>query len=116
MFWVFLTVTLGLVGYFLALPLLRLTWRPGQGEILLPGGARAREEDFAATLRGALAATALGGEAPLPFGPGWIGCLGYGLRSAFEDVPEQHPGDTGIADVHLSYYAAVAVYDRVDEA
>ncbi|MHC4971403.1 MAG: aminodeoxychorismate synthase component I [Planctomycetota bacterium] len=99
-----------------ALPLVRLTWRPGQGEILLPGGARARDEDFAATLRTALVATALRGEAPLPFGPGWIGCFGYGLRSAFEDVPERHGDDTGIADVHLSYYPAVAVYDRVDEA
>jgi len=98
-----------------ALPLVRLTWRPGRGEILLPGGARAHEEDFPTTLREALTATALGGEAPLPFGPGWIGFLGYGLRSEFEDVPERHPDDTGIADVHLGYYPAVAVYDRLEE-
>jgi para-aminobenzoate synthetase component 1 len=99
-----------------ALPMVRLTWRPGHGEVLLPGGARAREEEFATLLREALAATALPGVAPLPFGPGWIGCLGYGLRSEFEMVPDRHPDDTGIADVHLSYYPAVAVHDRAEGA
>ena len=47
------------------------------------------------------------GDTPLPFGPGWIGCFGYGLRAAFEDVPERHADDTGIADVELAYYPAV---------
>jgi para-aminobenzoate synthetase component 1 len=97
-----------------ALPLARLTWRPGGCEVLLPGGARAHEDEVRTGLREALAATSLSGSAPLPYGPGWMGCLGYGLRTAFEEVPERHPDDTGIADVQLSYYPAVAVYDAVD--
>jgi para-aminobenzoate synthetase component 1 len=97
-------------------PLARLTWRPGRGEIFVPGGARVREADFRDLLREALLATSLPGEAPLPFGPGWIGCLGYGLRAAFEEVPERHPDDTGIADVDLSYYPAVAVHDADEES
>ena len=98
-----------------ASPLARLTWRPGCGEVLLPGGPRAREDDFKALLRAALARTALHAQAPLPFGPGWIGCLGYGLRSAFEEVPERHTETTAIADVDLAYYPAVAVYDAREE-
>jgi para-aminobenzoate synthetase component 1 len=48
----------------------------------------------------------------LPYGPGWIGCLGYGLRQAFENVPQRHADETGIADVELAYYPAVALYDN----
>lgn len=92
----------------------RLRWRPSGGEIRMPGGARAREENFRHLLRQALEATALDRASPLPFGPGWIGSLGYGLRLAFERVPDRHPNETGLADVDLSYYPAVAVHDRKD--
>jgi para-aminobenzoate synthetase component 1 len=37
--------------------------------------------------------------------------MGYGARVAFEEVPERHPDDTGLFDVDLAYYPAVAVYD-----
>ncbi|MHC4953374.1 MAG: aminodeoxychorismate synthase component I [Planctomycetota bacterium] len=92
-------------------PLARITWRPGRGEVLLPGGARAREDSPTDLLRAALSTTALHRVEALPLGPGWIGCLGYGLRVAFEDVPERHPDETGIADLDLAYYPAVAVFD-----
>jgi para-aminobenzoate synthetase component 1 len=94
-----------------ALPLARFTWRPGLGEVALPGGARARDPSLKEALRSMLVATAAEAHGPLPFGPGWLGLLGYGARAAFEEVPERHPDDTGIADVDLSYYPAVAVYD-----
>jgi len=99
-----------------AAPLARLAWRPGAGEVSMPGGACAREGDFGTLLRDALAATAVPDAGPLPFGPGWIGCFGYGLRAAFEEVAERHPDTSGIADVELSYYPAVAVHDRDDQA
>jgi para-aminobenzoate synthetase component 1 len=95
-------------------PMARLRWRAGDGEVLVPGGARARDDDFESLLREALQATAAGTPGPLPVGPGWIGYLGYGLRTAFEDVPERHPDETGLADADLSYYPAAAVHDRED--
>jgi len=98
-----------------AVPLARLTWTPDGGQVALPGGARAQDDDFEPLLREALASTGLHAEGPLPIGPGWIGCLGYGLRQAFEDVPERHADDTGIADVDLAYYPATAVYDAEEE-
>jgi para-aminobenzoate synthetase component 1 len=94
-----------------ALPLARFTWRPGLGEVALPGGARAREPSLTEALRSILLATAAEAHGPLPFGPGWLGYLGYGARAAFENAPERHPDDTGLPDVDLSYYPAVAVYD-----
>ncbi len=94
-----------------AIPLARFTWRPGLGEVALLGGARARDPSLKEALRSMLLATAAEAHGPLPFGPGWLGFLGYGARAAFEDVPERHPDDTGLFDVDLSYYPAVAVYD-----
>ncbi|MFI5403100.1 MAG: aminodeoxychorismate synthase component I [Planctomycetota bacterium] len=94
-----------------ATPLARFTWRPGLGEVALPGGARVREPSLVEALRSMLLATAAEAHGPLPFGPGWLGYLGYGARVAFEEVPERHADETGLADVDLSYYPAVAVYD-----
>jgi len=96
-------------------PLARLRWSAGRGEIRLPGGARVREDSPTTLLRAALGTTAVQRTEPLPYGPGWIGLFGYGLRAAFEDVPERHPDETGIADVDLAYYPAVAVHDAQDE-
>ena len=96
-------------------PIARLTWRPGHGEVRLPGGAVAREDSPAALLRAALHATVLNRRSPLPYGPGWMGCFGYGLRSAFEDVPERHVQETDLADLDLAYYPAVAVHDAEEE-
>jgi len=98
-----------------ALPLARLRWRPGWCEILLPGGARAREESFERALREALRVTTTESASPLEFGPGWYGFFGYGLRREFEDVPERHPDEARLPDVQLGYYPAVAVHDA-DEA
>ncbi len=92
----------------------RMLWGPRGGEVAIPGGARVREPDFPALLRECLSATEAPRPGPLPYGPGWIGLFGYGLRVAFEEVPERHPDLTGIADVDLSYYPAVAVHDARD--
>ncbi|MGQ0614574.1 MAG: aminodeoxychorismate synthase component I [Planctomycetaceae bacterium] len=97
-------------------PLARLTWTPQRGAISLPGGGMGEESDPAVLLREAIQATALHAPGPLPFGPGWIGVLGYGLRTAFEEVPERHPDDTGLPDIDLSYYPAVAVHDAEEQA
>lgn len=93
-------------------PWAHLTWRPGHGEVHLPGGVRAREDCVSDLLREALRATSVKRTGPFPYGPGWIGCLGYGVRQAFEDVPESHADETGIPDLDLAYYPAVAVYDH----
>ena len=94
----------------------RLLWSPGRGEIRIPGGARVTDEDFRQLLRTALETTSHDRPSPLPFGPGWIGSLGYGLRRAFERVPDRHPNETGLAEVDLSYSPAVAVHDRQDQS
>jgi len=99
-----------------ASPLARMTWSPEGGEMSLPGGGRAREAEPIALLREGLHATAIHHEGPLPLGPGWIGLLGYGLRTAFESVPDRHPDATGIADLDLSYYPAVAVHDAEEDS
>jgi len=44
-----------------------------------------------------------------------MGCFGYGLRSAFEDVPERHGSESDLADLDLAYYPAVAVHDAHEE-
>jgi len=96
-------------------PMARIRWTPGHGEVLLPGGARAREDSPMALLHAALTTTVVHRSNPLPYGPGWIGLFGYGLRVAFEDVPDRHADETGIADIDMAYYPAVAVYDAEDE-
>jgi len=98
-----------------ASPMARMIWGRGGGEVAIPGGARVREREFETLLRECLSATAAPRPGPLPFGPGWIGLFGYGLRTAFEEVPERHPDETAIADVDLSYYPAVAVHDARDD-
>jgi len=65
-------------------------------------------------LRECLDRTSIHSEQPLAYGPGWIGFFGYGLRAAFESVPERHPDETGLPDVHLGYYPAVAVHDQAE--
>jgi para-aminobenzoate synthetase component 1 len=96
-------------------PLARMTWTPRGGVVQMPGGPQEPEDDLKALLRAGFEATALHGAGPLPFGPGWIGQLGYGLRVAFEDVPDRHPDESDIADLDLAYYPAVAVYDAGDQ-
>jgi para-aminobenzoate synthetase component 1 len=99
-----------------AIPLARFTWRKGKGEVALPGGARVRDPSLVESLRALLLATGVETQGPLPFGPGWLGPFGYGARVAFEDVPDRQPDETGMADVDLSYYPAVAVYDAEERA
>ncbi len=99
-----------------AMPMGYLRWTGTHGEISLQGGARVRETSFPQLLRGALSATALSPSASgCPYGPGWMGYLGYGLRTVWEDVPERHPNETGMPDASLAYYPAVAVYDAEEK-
>ncbi len=97
-----------------ASPMARMLWGRGGGEVAIPGGARVREAEFGTLLRACLSATEAPRPGPLPLGPGWVGLFGYGLRTAFEQVPDRHPDATAIADVDLSYYPAVAVHDARD--
>ncbi|MCZ6573727.1 MAG: aminodeoxychorismate synthase component I [Planctomycetota bacterium] len=94
-----------------AQPRARLTWRPGKGELRVPGGGVATADDPFGLLQEALHATRTHADTPLEWGPGWIGLFGYGLRRALEEVPERHENETDIEDLDLSYYPAVAVHD-----
>jgi para-aminobenzoate synthetase component 1 len=48
---------------------------------------------------------------PAPYGPGWIGFIGYEFGRHLEKLPCRAVGDTSLPDVHLAFYDAVAVYD-----
>ena len=63
------------------------------------------------TLRAALGRFRAGGDLPVPYGPGWIGYVGYEFGRHLEILPARAVRDTSLADVHLGFYDAVAVYD-----
>lgn len=48
---------------------------------------------------------------PGPYGPGWLGYLGYELGRHFERLPGRAVRDTSLPDLQLGLYEAVAVHD-----
>ena len=55
------------------------------------------------------------GQAPTPYGPGWIGYVGYEFGRYLERLPGRAVRDTSLPDVHLAFYDAVAVYDAIEK-
>ncbi|HET6428182.1 MAG TPA: aminodeoxychorismate synthase component I [Phycisphaerae bacterium] len=53
------------------------------------------------------------GPAPLPYGPGWIGFVGYEFGRNLERLPGRAVRDTSLPDLHLAFYDATAVYDAI---
>jgi para-aminobenzoate synthetase component 1 len=74
-----------------------------------------------ASLRQALGIAGSGGrisghtgiEDGTPYGPGWIGFVGYEFGRQLERLPGQAVRDTGLPDLHLALYSAVAVFDHL---
>ena len=64
-------------------------------------------------LRGMLATAVGQGSSPVPYGPGWIGYIGYDFGRCLERLPGRAARDTSLPDVHLAFYDAAAVYDAV---
>ena len=64
-------------------------------------------------LRAALGAVRSEGDCPVPYGPGWIGYIGYEFGRCLERLPGAAVRDTALPDVHLAFYDATAVYDAI---
>ncbi|MGE0200410.1 MAG: anthranilate synthase component I family protein [Candidatus Melainabacteria bacterium] len=66
------------------------------------------------------AVTALSGETPIPFLGGWVGYMGYGATSIFDQIPRQtvNPfasgGDDGIPDACYGLYDSLICFDHLE--
>ncbi len=85
----------------------------------LPGLPRRRPGKPGKTVRRALR-SALGmvrarGTSPVPYGPGWIGYIGYEFGRHLERLPGRAQRDTSLPDLHLAFYDATAVYDTLEK-
>jgi para-aminobenzoate synthetase component 1 len=67
-----------------------------------------------AALRATLGSAQATGALPGPYGPGWIGFVGYEFGRHIERLPGRAIRDTALPDLHLALYEAVAVYDGMD--
>ncbi len=65
-------------------------------------------------LRAALSVVTADGTLPIPYGPGWIGYIGYEFGRHIERLPGRAVRDTALPDLHLALYDALAVYDAID--
>ncbi len=83
------------------------------GKVLDRAGAELPGKSVLSALRGALGQVRAAGEAPTPYGPGWIGYVGYEFGRHIEKLPGKAVRDTLLPEVHLGLYDAVAVYDAV---
>jgi para-aminobenzoate synthetase component 1 len=52
---------------------------------------------------------------PTPYGPGWIGYVGYEFGRYLERLPGRAVRDTSLPDLHLAFYDAVAVHDAIEK-
>jgi para-aminobenzoate synthetase component 1 len=66
-------------------------------------------------LRSALEMVRTRGTLPVPYGPGWIGYIGYEFGRHLERLPGRAIRDTSLPDLHLAFYDATAVYDAVEK-
>ncbi len=64
-------------------------------------------------LRAALGAVRSEGDCPVPYGPGWIGYVGYEFGRCLERLPGAAVRDADLPDLHLAFYPATAVYDAI---
>lgn len=52
--------------------------------------------------------------APVPFGGGVVGFLGYGLARRLERLPARHPRDPGVPDMSVAFYDVVLAFDHLE--
>ncbi len=52
--------------------------------------------------------------APVPFGGGVVGFLGYGLARCLERLPARHEGDPGVPDMSVAFYDVVLGFDHLE--
>ncbi len=65
--------------------------------------------------RSALGLIRARGTSPVPYGPGWIGYIGYEFGRHLERLPGRKKRDTSLPDLHLAFYDATAVYDALEK-
>jgi len=52
----------------------------------------------------------------LPYLPGWIGYIGYGLNRYIDRLPGKAVGDICIPDLRLGFYDAILIYDHLERS
>ncbi len=85
------------------------------GRLLDSTGRELHGETVPQALRSALGFIRASGTAPVPYGPGWIGYIGYEFGRHLERLPERAERDTSLPDLHLAFYDATAVYDALEK-
>jgi len=85
------------------------------GRVTCAGGAEPAGASVIDRLRTALGRYRSAAPAPLPYGPGWIGFVGYEFGRHLERLPGRAGRDTSLPDLHLAFYDATAVYDAVEK-
>ena len=83
------------------------------GDVLDADARELPGETVLEALRGALGRVRAEGASPGPYGPGWIGFVGYEFGRYIERLPGRAGRDTLLPDLHLALYEAVAVHDSV---
>lgn len=53
------------------------------------------------------------GDSPIPYGPGWIGYVGYEFGRYLERLPGRAVRDSSLPDLYLAFYDAAAIYDAI---
>jgi para-aminobenzoate synthetase component 1 len=85
------------------------------GRVLDGRGNEPPGQDLLDRLRSALGRYRAAGAAPTPYGPGWIGFVGYEFGRYLERLPGRAVRDTSLPDLHLAFYDATAVYDAIEQ-
>jgi len=83
------------------------------GKVFDAAGHEHPGETVLDALRGSLGRVRADGPSPAPYGPGWIGFVGYEFGRYIERLPGRAARDTLLPDLHLALYEAVAVHDCV---
>ncbi len=83
------------------------------GRLLNRNGTELSGPTVRKALRSALSMVQTRGHSPVPYGPGWIGYIGYEFGRHLERLPGRAIRDTSLPDLHLAFYDATAVYDAV---
>ncbi|MDY7010259.1 MAG: aminodeoxychorismate synthase component I [Planctomycetota bacterium] len=86
-----------------------------KGRLLDRTGAELPGRTVRRALRSALGTVRARGTAPVPYGPGWIGYIGYEFGRHLERLPGRAERDTSLPDLHLAFYDATAVYDNIEK-
>ncbi len=85
------------------------------GRLLNRNGAELPGSTVRRALRSALSMVRTRGKSPVPYGPGWIGYIGYEFGRHLERLPGRAQRDTSLPDLHLAFYDATAVYDAIEK-